>query len=146
SSSRCRKKVSSRRSMAAASVASAHRAGIWAPRSGVPPGVPVAAGPRSQSVYSRAHTAMMTPTPTLPPRAGGRILVALVSIAWLAACAPDGPKPGVVTVRLDPAAAGRPISPLIYGVAGADAATLRQLGATLDRWGGNPSSTYNWAG
>jgi Glycoside hydrolase family 44 len=51
---------------------------------------------------------------------------------------------GTVVVRVDAGAAGRPISPLIYGVAGADPEVMRQLGATLDRSGGNPSSTYNW--
>jgi hypothetical protein len=37
-----------------------------------------------------------------------------------------------------------PISPLIYGVAGGDEATLQDLGATARRWGGNPTSRYNW--
>jgi len=48
----------------------------------------------------------------------------------------------VVTVNLD--GKGRPISPYVYGVAGADPTTLAQLGATLNRWGGNPSTRYNW--
>ena len=50
-----------------------------------------------------------------------------------------------VTVTLDASAAGHPINPAIYGVSIADKATLLALGATVDRWGGNPSSTYNWA-
>src|SRR5689334_9727123 len=63
-----------------------------------------------------------------------------------AACAPGASdQPGAVSVRFDAGAAGTPISPLVYGVAGADAGVLARLGATLDRWGGNPSSTYNWA-
>lgn len=52
--------------------------------------------------------------------------------------------PGEVSVRVDPAAQGTGISPLIYGVAAADPDVVRALGATLDRSGGNPSSTYNW--
>ena len=52
--------------------------------------------------------------------------------------------PGQVSVRLDPGAMGSQINPLIYGVAAADASTVRELGATLDRAGGNPSSRYNW--
>src|SRR4051794_485488 len=36
-----------------------------------------------------------------------------------------------------------PISPLIYGVNFADAATARSLGLTVDRWGGNGTSRYN---
>src|SRR5262249_8439539 len=55
-----------------------------------------------------------------------------------------GPAGGLVPLRLDPAAATRPISPLIYGIAAADASVLQRLGATLDRSGGNPSSRYNW--
>lgn len=51
---------------------------------------------------------------------------------------------GAVQVRLDTGAPGRPISPLIYGVAAADAGTVRALGATVDRSGGNPASRYNW--
>ncbi len=50
-----------------------------------------------------------------------------------------------VTVRVDTSAGGSTISPYIYGVALADEATLRALGATVNRWGGNPSSSYNWA-
>ena len=49
----------------------------------------------------------------------------------------------VVTVNVD--AAGHPISPYIYGVAAADPTTLRLLGATINRWGGNSSTRYNWA-
>lgn len=49
-----------------------------------------------------------------------------------------------VIVRVAVAAPGTPISPGIYGVAGADPDTLRTLGATLNRWGGNPSSRFNW--
>lgn len=51
---------------------------------------------------------------------------------------------GDVVVKINASAPGRAISPYIYGVAGADPATLVQLGATLNRWGGNPSSRYNW--
>ncbi|MCL4545317.1 MAG: glycoside hydrolase family 44 protein [Chloroflexi bacterium] len=38
----------------------------------------------------------------------------------------------------------RSISPLIYGLAGGDAALFQQVRPTLMRWGGNPSSRYNW--
>lgn len=50
-----------------------------------------------------------------------------------------------VMVRVDTSSAGQPISPFIYGVASADKETLIALGATVDRWGGNPSTRYNWA-
>ena len=38
----------------------------------------------------------------------------------------------------------QPISPYIYGVASADQAYLEELQPTLNRWGGNPSTRYNW--
>ena len=37
----------------------------------------------------------------------------------------------------------KPISPLIYGVGGADAWSFK-LGTTARRWGGNPTTRYNW--
>jgi len=49
-----------------------------------------------------------------------------------------------VTVRVDTSASGNAISPYIYGVSIADEATLRALGATVNRWGGNASTSYNW--
>ena len=44
---------------------------------------------------------------------------------------------------LDCAAPNHPISPLIYGIGGGGALPLT-LGATARRWGGNPTSRYNW--
>src|SRR5262249_50426272 len=51
---------------------------------------------------------------------------------------------GATAVRVDTDGQGRPVSPLVYGVAAADPTTVRALGATVDRSGGNPSSRYNW--
>jgi hypothetical protein len=48
------------------------------------------------------------------------------------------------TVQVDVSENVRPISPLIYGVSGASAGYLEQLRPTLNSWGGNPSSRYNW--
>jgi hypothetical protein len=73
------------------------------------------------------------------------LLAALASsalLASLAACSSSEPAAGLTVVVRSPA--GHPISPLIYGVADADPAVVHALGATLDRWGGNPSTTYNW--
>ncbi|HEV2140248.1 MAG TPA: glycoside hydrolase family 44 protein [Candidatus Dormibacteraeota bacterium] len=53
------------------------------------------------------------------------------------------PLDGVI-VRLDTLAPGSPISPLIYGVAFADPAYAKELGATVNRWGGNSATTFNW--
>ena len=49
-----------------------------------------------------------------------------------------------VTVRIDANANRRAISPLIYGVNYGDAATLSDLNAPLNRYGGNNTSRYNW--
>jgi len=67
-------------------------------------------------------------------------LILLFGVSALAQPA-DGP-----ALRVDPAAARRPISPWIYGInlfedkQGFAAAT----GVTLNRWGGNNASSYNW--
>jgi hypothetical protein len=44
---------------------------------------------------------------------------------------------------LDCRAEGRAISPLIYGIGGADGSPWA-TGATARRWGGNPTTRYNW--
>ena len=54
-----------------------------------------------------------------------------------------------VTANIDCRAPPRPISPLIYGIAYTPRTDEHdgqqwQLGATARRWGGNPSSRYNW--
>ncbi len=57
---------------------------------------------------------------------------------------PDLGPDGGVQVQVDATGPGKPISPLIYGVAFADGQVLRRLGATVNRWGGNTATTYNW--
>lgn len=54
---------------------------------------------------------------------------------------PSSPLTAVVTVELRD---GQPISQLIYGVSESSPETVRALGATLNRWGGNPETRYNW--
>jgi hypothetical protein len=59
----------------------------------------------------------------------------------------DGPQvvpPGPVIIRVDAERPLRRISPLIYGVAAAGPEDVQATGARLNRWGGNPSSRYNW--
>ena len=51
---------------------------------------------------------------------------------------------GDIAVSVDAGSHAHPISPLIYGVATRDPGAVTGLGATLNRWGGNPSSRYNW--
>ncbi|WP_395845435.1 glycoside hydrolase family 44 protein [Cystobacter fuscus] len=48
------------------------------------------------------------------------------------------------TVDIDVSAGRHPINPFIYGVAHATRAQLEDLNATLNRWGGNATSRYNW--
>ena len=57
----------------------------------------------------------------------------------------DSPSAPTRTVRLtvDCAAPSKPISPLIYGHAGS-AKGWWELNATTHRWGGNPTTRYNW--
>ena len=45
---------------------------------------------------------------------------------------------------VDVASAPHPIHPEIYGLAFADDATLRDLHVTVNRWGGNGVTLYNW--
>lgn len=50
-----------------------------------------------------------------------------------------------VQVRIDVAAGGAEISPLILGVSGdLSSEEMRDAGITVDSWGGNPSSRYNY--
>ena len=69
--------------------------------------------------------------------------------------APDRPAPTIglaptaapapqVIVVIDAARDRQPISPLIYGVSGASPEILQGLQPTLNSWGGNPATRYNW--
>jgi hypothetical protein len=73
----------------------------------------------------------------------GHDLVLLDQVAFTAPPPPTLEPPRAATFALDCSAAGHPISPLIYGVAGADP-SLWTTGATARRWGGNPVTRYNW--
>jgi hypothetical protein len=60
-----------------------------------------------------------------------------------------GPPPvpvtnSTVSVRVDAAAKRHPISPLVYGVAFATSAQLKDLNVPLNRSGGNATTRYNW--
>src|SRR2546428_7644435 len=61
----------------------------------------------------------------------------------LAAPAAHAQNPSV-TVSVDAAANHRSISPRIYGVHFAGSATLLDLNATVNRYGGNSAGRYNW--
>jgi len=49
-----------------------------------------------------------------------------------------------VTVTVNATANQHPIDPRIYGAAWAGPAAVTDLGLTLNRWGGNATSRYNW--
>src|SRR5215216_1635037 len=49
-----------------------------------------------------------------------------------------------VTVTVDATANRHAIDPRIYGAAFADNATILDLGITMNRWGGNRATRYNW--
>ena len=51
-----------------------------------------------------------------------------------------------IEAQVTPGADIHPISPLIYGLAFASPEEMRSYGATLNRWGGNPNTRYNWVG
>ncbi len=69
-----------------------------------------------------------------------KIALAQVSAASPSISAPAAGK--TVRARLACDARSTKISPLIYGVSVGDG--WAQLGATVRRWGGNPSTRYNW--
>ena len=49
-----------------------------------------------------------------------------------------------MTITVDALANRHPISPLIYGVAGATTAQLQDLNVPANRFGGNNTTRYNW--
>jgi hypothetical protein len=59
------------------------------------------------------------------------------------AAANPGGAQGTV-IRVDATQNVHPISPLIYGMNQAPVAMQQSLGVRLNRWGGNPSTRYNW--
>ena len=61
-----------------------------------------------------------------------------------AALSSAAPVPTAATIKVDAAANRHAISPLIYGVAYGDVASLKLLNAPLNRQGGNNTTRYNW--
>ena len=56
----------------------------------------------------------------------------------------DPTPPGPVAVAVDPALDRRPISAFLFGVNFASPAQIADVGYTLNRWGGNRTTRYNW--
>ncbi|MBS0571194.1 MAG: glycoside hydrolase family 44 protein [Proteobacteria bacterium] len=65
-------------------------------------------------------------------------------ILGLVAVLCSGTAAAVVNVSVDLTANVHPFSPLIFGVAFGDPARNAQMGYTVDRWGGNSTTRYNW--
>ncbi len=72
-----------------------------------------------------------------------RALVKAGAVSNLAA-SPPKPPPGVIDVSVDTTHDVHAISPFIYGIAKRDPQSVNGLGAAVNRWGGNPSSRFNW--
>ncbi|AUW56972.1 cellulase [Sphingobium sp. SCG-1] len=66
----------------------------------------------------------------------------LLPMALLLCAATPPAKP--IHIRIDTAAKGHPINPLIYGASFASTEVLRDLNLTVNRTGGNSASLYNW--
>jgi hypothetical protein len=54
------------------------------------------------------------------------------------------PAGATVNVSVDLTSGVHPFNPQIFGVAFGDAARNQQMGYTVDRWGGNSTTRYNW--
>ena len=65
-------------------------------------------------------------------------------VLLLVPAAPASAQNAPVTVTVDSSAKRHAISPLVYGVHFADKASLLDLNATVNRYGGNSSGRYNW--
>jgi hypothetical protein len=87
------------------------------------------------------------PTPTIAPALAQPTSPVPVTADSAASPTPAASSPVVAqgtVIRVDAARDVHPISPLIYGLNGAPKDIQQALGATLNRWGGNPSTRYNW--
>lgn len=72
---------------------------------------------------------------------GGAFTAGILLSLWLgtAAVPTDG-----ITLSVDAATGRRPIDQRIYGMSYAPAASVAELRVTVNRWGGNATSRYNW--
>ncbi len=75
--------------------------------------------------------------------AGGQPAVFIDQIVFNARTTPL-PSGVAVNVSVNAGAVGNAINPRIFGVAYGNATRNRQMGYTVDRWGGNSTTRYNW--
>ena len=67
-----------------------------------------------------------------------------VALVMMLSAADAAPESATISVSVDTTVNAHPFSPLIFGVAYGNAARNQQMGYTIDRWGGNSTSRYNW--
>ncbi|HVT04398.1 MAG TPA: hypothetical protein VHL58_13605 [Thermoanaerobaculia bacterium] len=65
-------------------------------------------------------------------------------LVWLVVSLPFAAMAQPVLVHVDANSNRHAISPFIYGVAYGSSPELADLNATINRYGGNPASRYNW--
>ena len=104
---------------------------------GIANGVDHTAGQGSSQITFTAGAAGTTDLTVVETNAG-------CASAQAAASVPVVPAAGPVTVDVDPNLDRRPVSPLIFGVNFGDAAQLARMHWPVRRWGGTPTSRYNW--
>jgi hypothetical protein len=75
--------------------------------------------------------------------AGSPLVASLIALALASAQLP-GRAQAAIAVSVDTGANVHAFSPLIFGVAFGDAARNAQIGYTVQRWGGNSVTRYNW--
>lgn len=90
------------------------------------PALPPARTPTTSPAIAAHATATPVPTP------------AAASASATPAVAAD------LSISIDPAGGRHPISPLIYGLNNPPSDVLHALRPGINRWGGNPSTRYNW--
>jgi hypothetical protein len=88
-------------------------------------------------------TYMLLAHPTFVAKVRSHLESMLASSQAVSANVPEPILTGLI-VRVDATAGGSVISPLIYGVSFASPQYAQALGATVNRWGGNSASTFNW--
>jgi len=128
-------------------------AGQYGPQVDLTPLLPFGVVPRDRWVTVRVPIGSFAPAGTrlagvaLQEWRGAAEPAFFVRDLTLHLAGPDGLPVGTtaLTVSVDAAAGRHAISLDIYGLAGDDGdAYLRQLRPTLLRWGGNPTSRFNW--
>jgi hypothetical protein len=72
------------------------------------------------------------------------VLASTTAVAAGSGTRAGSPTGGAIAVAVDTSANVHPFSPLIFGVAFGDAARNAEIGYTVDRWGGNSVTRYNW--